>query len=88
MNMVIVLEILVGLVVLGAAVRFAVRDTRQRRGALEPDDAGEALVRDGEPAAQQNASEVVDQRADKDVATVSAAATDQPNDPEPPAGAR
>ncbi|MGH3934031.1 MAG: hypothetical protein ACRDS1_03455 [Pseudonocardiaceae bacterium] len=84
MNMVIVLEILLGLVVLGAAVRFAVRDTRLRRGATEPDDAGEALARDGEREAEQDASEAADQREGEEVATVSAAATD----PEPPAAAR
>lgn len=37
MSVVIVIEIIVGVVVLAAAVRFAVRDTRQRESAQEPE---------------------------------------------------
>jgi hypothetical protein len=48
MNMVIVVEIVVGILVLAATVRFAVRDTQQRRGVTEPEDTGEVPARGGE----------------------------------------
>ena len=48
MNMVIVVEIVVGILVLALAVRFAVRDARQRRGVTEPEATGEAPARGGE----------------------------------------
>jgi hypothetical protein len=47
MNMVIVGEIVVGFIILVATVRFAVRDTRQRRGVTESAGTGEVPVRDG-----------------------------------------
>ncbi|MGQ0716153.1 MAG: hypothetical protein ACT4NP_02350 [Pseudonocardiales bacterium] len=85
MNMVIILEIVVGIVVLVAAVRFAVRDTRQRRGATGSADIGEAPpVRGSERAAQQQPSEVADRRESEEVAALSAPSTV----PEPPADAR
>jgi|GraSoiStandDraft_30_1057271.scaffolds.fasta_scaffold1337906_1 hypothetical protein len=37
MSAIIMIEIVVGIVVLAAAVRFAVRDTRQRSAAVEPE---------------------------------------------------
>ena len=37
MSAIIVIEIVVGIVVLAAAVRFAVRDIRQRSAAVEPE---------------------------------------------------
>jgi hypothetical protein len=48
MNVVIIVEIVLGLLVLVAAVRFAVRDTRQRCGVAEPGDTGEVPARGGE----------------------------------------
>jgi hypothetical protein len=62
MNMVIVVEIVVGILVLALAVRFAVRDARQRRGVTEPAGTGEAPVRGGE-------------REGEEVAAVSASST-------------
>jgi hypothetical protein len=62
MNMVIVGEIVVGFLVLVATIRFAVRDTRQRRGVTESADTGEAPVRDGG-------------REDEEVAALSAPST-------------
>jgi hypothetical protein len=37
MNAIIMIEVVVGIVVLAAAVRFAVRDARQRSAAVEPE---------------------------------------------------
>lgn len=69
MNMVIVLEIVVGIFVLAAAVRFAVRDARQRRGVAESAETGER-------ATQQHSNEVADQReGDEAVVAVSASST-------------
>jgi hypothetical protein len=56
MNMVIVVEIVVGFLVLAAAVRFAVRDTRQRRGVTESADTGEVPVRGGEREGEEVAA--------------------------------
>ena len=58
MNVVIVVEIVVGILVLVAAVRFAVRDTRQRRGVTGPEGTGEASERGGEREVEQYPSEV------------------------------
>jgi hypothetical protein len=84
MNMVIVVEIVVGILVLAATVRFAVRDTRQRRGVTEPEGIGEASERGGEREAEQDPSEVADQRECEEVAMLSASSTV----PETPADAR
>lgn len=62
MNMVIVGEIVVGFLVLVATVRFAVRDTRRRRGVTESAGTGEPTVRGGE-------------REDEEVAALSASST-------------
>jgi hypothetical protein len=56
MNVVIVVEIIVGFLVLAAAVRFAVRDTRQRRGVTESVDIGEAPARGGEREGEEVAA--------------------------------
>ncbi|HKR50910.1 MAG TPA: hypothetical protein VJT72_15265 [Pseudonocardiaceae bacterium] len=82
MNVVIVLEIVVGIFVLAAAARFAVRDARQRRGVTESTDTGEASARGSEHAAQQHPTEAAEQR--EAVVAVSASSTA----PEPPADAR
>lgn len=84
MNMVIVLEILAGIVVLAAAVRFAVRDARQRRGVTEAPDTGEVLAGGGEHQSEQVPSEAGDQREGEEVAALSAPATA----PAPPTEAR
>ncbi len=85
MTMIIVLEIVIGIFVLAAAVRFAVRDTRQRRGVTEPEDTGEAvLAPSSEHEAEQHPSEVADQREGEEVAALNASSTT----PEPPANAR
>lgn len=90
MNMVIVLEIVVGIFVLAAAVRFAVRDTRQRRGVTESgvtdsEATGEAVpTPSGKHEAEQHPSEVTDQREGEEVAALSASSTV----PEPPTDAR
>ncbi|MGH3778672.1 MAG: hypothetical protein ACRDRR_23540 [Pseudonocardiaceae bacterium] len=85
MNMVIVVEIVVGIVVLVAAVRFAVRDTRQRRGVTGSEDPGETQpAHGGKREAQQHPSEVADRREGEEVAALSAPSTA----PEPPADAR
>ncbi len=88
MSMVIVLEVVVAIVVLAAAVRFAVRDTRQRRDAspqqrFEPEDTGGAQPRVSTHEAEQHPSEVADQREGEEVAAVSASSAA----PEPPADA-
>lgn len=85
MNMVIILEIVVGIVVLVAAVRFAVRDTRQRRGVAGSEDIGEAPpARGAEREPEQHPSEVADQREGDEVVALSAPSTVS----EPPADAR
>ncbi|MGH3920171.1 MAG: hypothetical protein ACRDRY_13540 [Pseudonocardiaceae bacterium] len=81
MNMIIVVEIVIGIVVLVAAVRFAVRDTRQRRGVTGSEDTGEAPpARGGEREVQQHQSEAADPREGDEVAALSAPSTV----PEPP----
>lgn len=84
MNMVIVLEILAGIVVLAAAVRFAVRDARQRRGVTEAPDTGEVLASGGKHQPEQVPSETADQREGEEVAALSGPSTA----PAPPAEAR
>lgn len=66
MDMVMMVEIIVGIVVLAGAVRFAVRDARQRRPASvqdqsEPEHIPEVQERDSEREADQHPSEVADQ---------------------------
>jgi flagellar biosynthesis/type III secretory pathway M-ring protein FliF/YscJ len=80
MSMVIVLEVIVAIVVLAAAVRFAVRDTRQRRDAspqqrVESGDAGEAQPSGSEREADQHPIEVADQREGDEVAALSSTST-------------
>jgi hypothetical protein len=85
MNMVIILEIVIGIVVLAAAVRFAVRDARQRRGVTGSEGTGETQpARGDERGVQQHPSEVADRREGEEVAALSAPSTV----PEPPADAR
>jgi hypothetical protein len=89
MSMVIVLEIIAAIVVLAAAVRFAVRDTRQRRDVnpqqrFESEDTGEAQPSGGKHGEEQRPSEVTDQREGEEVAAVSAPSAAQ----EPAAEAR
>lgn len=91
MNMVIVIEVVLGIAVLAVAVRFAIWDTRQRRGVTEPTDTGSAgtgvaPVGGGESAAPQHPGEVVDQREGEEAAALSAVSTSTV--PEPPADAR
>ncbi|MDQ4093251.1 MAG: hypothetical protein M3143_07560 [Actinomycetota bacterium] len=88
MNMVIILEILVGIVVVAAAVRFAVRDARQRRSVAEAQDTSEVAVHGGEREAKQDPSEAVDQREGEEVAALSAPATPPATASEPPADTR
>ncbi|HVE97468.1 MAG TPA: hypothetical protein VNA67_10840 [Pseudonocardiaceae bacterium] len=89
MNMVIILEILGGIVVLAIAVRFAVRDARQRRGVAEEQDASEVRARGSERQAEQDPSAAVDQREGEEVAALSAPAATAPAAvPEPPADPR
>jgi hypothetical protein len=66
MNMLMVLEIVVGIVVLTAVVRFAVRDARHRGSASlqqlpEPEHTPSVPERPSEPEAQEHPSEVADQ---------------------------
>lgn len=61
-----IVEIVVGIVVLAGAVRFAVRDARRRRPAnvqdqSEPEHIPEVQERDSEQKAEQPVSEVADQ---------------------------
>ncbi|MGH3688048.1 MAG: hypothetical protein ACRDRU_29050 [Pseudonocardiaceae bacterium] len=82
MSMVIVLEIIVAIVVLAVAVRFAVRDTRQRRDAnpqplFDSEDTGEAQPRGSKHEAQQPPSQPADQHQVAALSTPSSA-------PEPP----
>jgi hypothetical protein len=63
MSAVIVIEIVIGIVVLAAAVRFAVRDTRRRSQAtpeqeVESADTVEAPAGDSEPEPEQHLTEV------------------------------
>ncbi|MGH3874593.1 MAG: hypothetical protein ACRDSR_24345 [Pseudonocardiaceae bacterium] len=94
MNMVIVLEILLGIVVLAAAVRFAVRDARQRRGVAGPTNTEEAGTGESQPArgdeqkVQPRSAEVADQREGEEVVAVSASSTATSTTPEPSADAR
>lgn len=60
MSAVIVIEIVIGIVILAAAVRFAIRDTRQRSAAspelgTEAADTGEAADTAASPAADRKA---------------------------------
>lgn len=84
MNMVIILEILGGIVVLALAVRFAVRDARQRRGVAEGQDTSDVRARGSERPAEQDPNAAADQRECEEVAALSAPATV----PEPPADTR
>jgi hypothetical protein len=85
MNMLIIVEIVAGIFVLAAAVRFAVRDTRRRSGASlqpsgpgdRPEDTQEVPARE----AEQHRSEVADQRDADEAAALSVSSTG----PEPPA---
>ncbi|MGH3753343.1 MAG: hypothetical protein ACRDRP_11705 [Pseudonocardiaceae bacterium] len=86
MNMVIVIEVVLGIAVLAAAVRFAIWDTRQRRGVTESADTGVAPSGGGESAAPQHPGEVVDQREGEEAAALSAVST--ATVPEPPVNAR
>jgi hypothetical protein len=88
MNMVIILEILGGIVVLALAVRFAVRDARQRRGVVEEQDTSEVPAHSGQHQAEQDPSAAVDQREGEEVAALSAPATAPATGPEPPADTR
>lgn len=64
MNVAIVVEIVLGLVVLGAVVRFAMRDARSRGAEVlpesEPEPAPEPPARDSEHDAEQAPSEVAE----------------------------
>lgn len=65
MNMLMVLEIVVGIVVLTAVVRFAARDARQRGSASlqqhpEPEHTPSVPEHDSEPDAEEHPSEVAD----------------------------
>jgi len=65
MNMVIIVEIVVGIVVFTGAVRFAVRDARERRPAdleqqSEPEHTPEVQEDCGEGEAEQHPSEVAE----------------------------
>ncbi|MGH3901064.1 MAG: hypothetical protein ACRDTA_23020 [Pseudonocardiaceae bacterium] len=76
MNMVIVLEILGGILLLAAAVRYAVRDTRQRRGVTEPEGTGDVpAAHGGERETEPHPSEVTDQREGEEAAALSASST-------------
>ncbi|MDQ2883389.1 MAG: hypothetical protein M3Y48_20070 [Actinomycetota bacterium] len=86
MNVLIIVEIVAAIVVLAAAVRFAVRDTRRRSGASlqqpsgsqdRPQDTREVAERE----AEQHHSEVADQRDGEEAAAVSVSSTSL----EPPA---
>jgi hypothetical protein len=88
MNMVIILEILVGIVVVAAAVRFAVWDARQRRSVAEEQDTSEVLAHGGERQAEQAPSDAVEQREGDEIAALSAPATAPAIGPEPPADTR
>ena len=88
MNMVIILEILGGIIVLAIAVRFAVRDARQRRGVAEEQDTSEVPARGSERQAEQDASAAVDRREGEEVAALSAPATAPAAVSEPPADPR
>jgi hypothetical protein len=77
MSMVIVLEIVIAIVVLAAAVRFAVRDTRQRRDAspqqqIDHEGTSEVQQHVSEREAEQRPSEVTHHREGDEVAAVSA----------------
>jgi hypothetical protein len=79
MSMVIVLEVIVAIVVLAVAVRFAVRDTRQRRDVspeqrFQSEDTGGTQPHAGKQVAE-HPSEVADQRESEEVAAVSASST-------------
>ncbi len=80
MSMVIVLEVIVAIIVLAVAVRFAVRDTRQRRDVspeqrFQSEDTGGTQPHAGKQVAEQHPSEVADQRESEEVAAVSASST-------------
>jgi hypothetical protein len=68
MSAIIVIEIVVGIVVLAAAVRFAVRDARQRSGAaeseVEPVEAGKVPARGSAPEAEQETGQEANQEAE------------------------
>jgi hypothetical protein len=89
MNLVIVVEIVAGILVLAAAVRFAVRDTRRRSGASlaqpsGPEDTREVSERGSEREVEQRRSEVAGQPDGEEAAALSASSTGM----EPPTGTR
>ncbi|MGH3780208.1 MAG: hypothetical protein ACRDRO_06140 [Pseudonocardiaceae bacterium] len=82
MNMLIIVEIVAAILVLAAAVRFAVRDTRRRSGAsLQPSSGPEDTPEVPEHEAEQHRSEVADQRDGEEAAALSVSSTSL----EPPA---
>ncbi|MDQ2791133.1 MAG: hypothetical protein DLM60_14465 [Pseudonocardiales bacterium] len=83
MNMLIIVEIVAAIIVLAAAVRFAVRDTRRRSGASLQQPSGPQDTREvAEREAEQHRSEVTDQRDGEEATAVSVSST---TSPEPPA---
>lgn len=85
MNMLIIVEVVAAILVLAAAVRFAVRDTRRRSGASQqpsgPGDGPEEAREVPAPEAEQHRGEVADQRDGEEAAALSVSSTS----PEPPA---
>lgn len=82
MNMLIIVEIVAAILVLAAAVRFAVRDTRRRSGAsLQPSSGPGDTPEVPEREAEQHRSEVADQRDGEEAAALSVSSTSL----EPPA---
>ena len=78
MSAIIMIEIVVGIVVLAAAVQFAVRDARQRSAAAEPEvEPAEAHVPVGgsPPQAEQEASQDVSQEASQEAEPVGSTET-------------
>ncbi len=80
MSAVIVVEILVGVVILAGAARYAVRDARRRREAdapyrVEPEYSQEVQAR-GEPATKPQPSEVADEHHGLDIRQLDATARD------------
>jgi hypothetical protein len=75
MNTVMVIEIIVGVVVLVAAVRFAVRETRNLSAAMESEaEPVETTPAPGSEAKEEpKAEQPVEQKAESDLSEVSAA---------------
>ncbi len=65
MNMVIVVEILIGLVLLGAVVQFAVRDARRRAAALPPESEPEHTPEPPAPSSEHDAEKTPSEVADR-----------------------